>query len=407
MPPLDLTPLETLAPAVEKVAGKKAPPPLRMMAARGLAPLKPAEQLTALYQLATSISEDPAAGQDAAKSAAMKTATELPEKLLSAALGEPLEIRVLDFFARRVWQRPKLLEVVLLNRATSDVTFQHLATLCAENELEMIAKNEERLLRHPPIIAALYLNPRTRMSTAQRAVELAVRNGVKVDGIPAFEETQKVIAESQARPQTPEEAAREDAAFKRAAEVVLDTSTQLIVAAPEDANDPDKAAREAEEAARAEALAQGVVPPDASKEEVDDKKQRLEDLSPAGQIRAATLGNSFARSVLIRSKNKQVSMACIRSPAVSEAEVMNYANNRALDDDIIRFISHKRQWIRLYGVKVALCNNPKCPMPIAMGFLPHLRPPELKALARSKGIPSALSNAAKQMLRTRSGDAGG
>jgi hypothetical protein len=395
--PLDLTPLETLTPAVEKVAGAKAPPPIRMMAARGLAPLKPAEQLTALYQLATAVSD----GEDGAKSAAMKTATALPEKVLAAALGEPLDARVLDFFSRRVWQKPKLLEVVLLNKSTSDVTFQHLATLCAEGELEMIAKNEERLLRHPPIIAALYMNPRTRMSTAQRAVELAVRNGVKVDGIPAFEETQKVIAESQTR--TREEEEREDAAFKRAAEVVVDASAQLIVATPDD---PEQAAREAEEAARAEALAQGELPPDVSKEEVEDKKQRLEDLSPAGQIRAATLGNSFARSVLIRSKNKQVAMACIRSPAVSDAEVLNYATNRSLDDDIIRFISHKRQWIRHYGIKVALCNNPKCPMPIAMGFLSHLRPPELKALARSKGIPSALANAAKQLLRVRSGDGG-
>ena len=36
-----------------------------------------------------------------------------------------------------------------------------------------------------------------------------------------------------------------------------------------------------------------------------------------------------------------------------------------LDDDIIRYIANQRQWIRLSSVKVALCNNPKCPLPIA------------------------------------------
>jgi hypothetical protein len=390
--PLELTPLEQLPPPVEKVAGPKAPPPLKLMAARGLAPLKPGEMLTALYQLA--LAED-----EAVKSAATKTANEVPEKILFGGLAEALDARVLDFFARRLWQKPKPLEAILLNKAASDETFRHLATLCGEAELEMIAKNEERLLRHPAIIAALYMNPKTRMSTAQRAVELAVRNGVRVDGIPAFEEAAKAIEES--GPPTALEVAQEDAAFVRAAEVAIDQSAGLVLQPVDEA---EAAELQADEAARAEAMAVGELP-EASQQDADEKKQRLEDLSPAAQIRAATLGNAFARAVLIRSKNKQVSMACIKSPGVSDPEVMHYAANRSLDEDIIRYIANKRQWTRLYGVKVALCNNPKTPVPQAMGMLPHLRPPDLKALARSKGVPSAIANAAKQMLRARSGDA--
>jgi hypothetical protein len=385
---MELTPLETLSPAVDKVAGPKAPAPLKLMAARGMAPLKPAEQVTAIYQLSF-------AADEPVKAAAMKAAIELPEKILGIALAEPLDARVLDFFARRLFQKPKSLEVVLLNKATSDETYRHLATICAEAELEHIAKNEERLLRFPAIIAALYLNPKTRMSTAQRAVELAVRNGVKVEGIPAFEEAARAIKESAL---TPEEAAAEDEKFKKAAEVAVDAPALLMATAV----DPDEAqALEAEEAARAEALASGELPPDASKEEVDEKKLRLEELSPAGQIRAATLGNSFARAVLIRSRNKQVAMACIKAPGVSDSEAIHYANNRSLDEDIVRFIANKRQWLRLYGIKVALCNNPKTPMNTSMNLLPHLRPPELKSLARSKGVPSAIANAAKALLRSR------
>jgi len=387
--PIDWTPLETLPPPVEKVAGAKAPAPLKMMAARGLSPLKPGEQATALYQLVQT-------GDDAVKQAAQKTANELPEKILSGALAEALDARVLDFFARRLWQKGKLLEVVLLNKATDDETFRHLATLCGESELEIIAKNEERLLRHPAIIAALYLNPKTRMSTAQRALELAVRNQVRVDGIPAFDEAARTIEQSGS--QTPAPAAAEDAAFQRAAEVVVDKAAGLELVAVDAAEEEQVRAQEAADADAAAELPEGTAA------DVDEKKHRLENLSPAGQIRAATLGNAFARSVLIRSKNKQVAMSCIKSPAVSDPEVMHYANNRGLDEDIIRYIANKRQWSRLYGVKVALCNNPKCPLPLAMGFLPHLRPPDLKALSRSKGVPSAVANAAKQILRSRGGD---
>lgn len=376
---LELTPLESLPPAVERAVGPKAPAPLRLMAARGLAPMPPGDLAVALYQL--SFSED-----DAVKSAAFKTAVELPEKILGGALGDALDVRVLDFFARRVFQKPALLERVLLNKAVADETFRHLATLVDEAGLEMIAKNDERLLRHPAIIAALYLNPKTRMSTAQRALELAVRNNVRVEGIAAFDEAAKAIEQSGPGPSiTPEE----DAKFADAAAVAVDAAAGLQLVAVDEA---EALAQAEAEAAAAELAAES---------DDDEKKVKISELSPAGKIRLATLGNSFARAVLIRDKNKQVAMAAIRSPGVNDMEALRYAGNRALDDDIIRFIANARHWVRLYGIKVALVNNPKCPLPVSMRFLPHLSVKDLKALSRSKGIPSALGTAAKQMLTQR------
>jgi hypothetical protein len=378
---LELTPLETVSPAVERAVGPKAPAPLKLMAARGLAPLPPAELVVALYQL--SFADD-----EAVKSAAFKTATGLPDKILLGALGEALDPRVLDFYGRRVFAKAPLLERLLLNRATSDETFRHLATLVDEAGLEIIAKNEERLLRHPPIIAALYLNPKTRMSTAQRALELAVRNGVRVEGIPAFDEAVRAIQQSGAPDAAA--AARDDAAFARAAEIAVDAAAGIELVALDEA----EAAAEAEaEAAAAEAAAETAGD--------DEKKQKISELSPAAKIRLATLGNAFARAVLIRDTNRQVAMAAIRSPAVSEMEVLRYASNRGIDDDIIRYIANQRHWVRLYGVKVALANNPKCPLPVSMRLISHLNVRDLKALSRSKGIPSALSTAAKQMLAQR------
>jgi len=380
---LELTPLEALPPSVERAVGPKAPAPMKMMAARGMAPLPPADMATALYQLSFS-------DEEAIKSTAFKSAAELPERILGAALEQPLDARVLDFYGRRVFQKLPLLEKVLLNKATADETFRHLATLVDDHGLEMIAKNEERLLRHPPIIAALYMNPKTRMSTAQRALELAVRNHVRVEGIPAFDEAAKAIQQSGAP--TAEQAAADDAAFARAAEIATDQAAGLSLMAV----DENEAAAQAE--AEAQAAEAAVESSDVAEEE---KKQKISDLSPAGKIRLATLGNAFARAVLIRDTNHQVAMAAIRSPAVTDMEALRYASNRGLDDEIIRYIANNRSWVRLNGVKVALCNNPKCPLPVAMRFLPHLNVRDLKALSRSKGIPSALCTAAKQMLAQR------
>lgn len=374
-------PLEQLSPAVDRAIGEKAPPPMRLMAARGLAPLGPVDLVTALYHLAQ--------GEDETlKKAALKSAAELPEKILGGALETPLDARVLDFFARRLMQKPPLLEKVLLNRATDDDTFVFLAKMGDEAATEMIAKNEERLLRHPPIIAALYMNAKTRMSTAQRAVELAIRNNVKVEGIPAFEETAKAIAEGLGiKPE-------DDDAFKQASEQLVDGGVKVTALDPE-----EQAKLDAILAEEAEKQAEGTTPE--AKAEGDEKKQRIDQLSVVAKIRLATLGNAFARSVLIRDRNRQVSSAAIRSPAISDSEVVHYASNRSLDEDIIRYISNNRSWLRLYSVKVALCNNPKCPLPTAMRLLPHLRITELKTLSRSKGIPSSLATAAKQMVAQR------
>ena len=395
--PLDLTPLETLSPAVERAAGANAPAPVKMMTARGMAPLPPAELVVALYQLGFS---DDITVRDASN----KSAVELPDAILQSALAAALDGRVLDFYARRVTRRAKPLEVVLLNRATHDETFRHLATVLTENDLEMIAKNEERLLRSPQIIAALYMNPKTRMSTAQRVVELAARNAVRVEGIPGFDDIVKAIAG------TPITAA-DDAAFREATTIVVDSTAGLAIVALAEADDAlvaetDETAEEPKEltddeaAAAAIAMTAGAGTNDPKAEE---KAKKLTDLSPAAKIRVATLGNSFGRSVLIRDKNKQVSMACIRSPGVSDSEALKYATNRGLDDDIIRFICNQRSWTRLPAIRFALVNNPKTPMNVALRFLPLLNIRDLKQLARSKGIPAALAKVAKQHAQARGG----
>ncbi len=234
--------LATLPPAVEKVAGASAPPPMRLMAARGLAPLSPVDLVTALYQLAQ---DDDAT----LKKNALKTAAELPEKILGGALDAPLDPNVLDFFARRLVAKPPLLEKVLLNRATDDESFVFLAKMGDEPATEMIGKNEERLLRAPAIIAALYLNPKTRMSTAQRAIELAIRNGVEVEGIPAWEETKKALAEGGATKAT------DDEAFQKAAEVVVDQGVAMTALDPE-----EQAKLDAILAEQAEQQVEGVTP---------------------------------------------------------------------------------------------------------------------------------------------------
>lgn len=380
---LERTPLDpaALSDAAKKALGGAGP--LKLMAARGLAPLpRPADLASVLYQLALDADATVAAAAD-------KTAGELPEKILAGALADPaLEPRVLDFFAPKIAAKPALVEALLLNRSTADDTVRELASKLGERELELVAGNEQRLLRCPAIIGAMYMNPRTRMSTVDRAVELAVRNNVTVPGVPAWEEVVAAVLglQKEAAAAAPP-AAEEDAAFAAAASFAIGDKEPIA-----DAELDAFLTAEANEAL--EASAKG-------------KQSAIGKLSIPGKIRLATLGNAFARAILIRDSNKQVALAAIRSPGVSENEVVKYAANRALADDVVRVIANTKEWTKLYQVKLNLVQNPKCPLPAAMRMLPFLHDKDVRMLAKSKGIPSALAAQAKKLAAQKTGGGGG
>lgn len=372
---LALTALEPgqLSPAVARAVGAQAPAPARMMAARGLAPLGPLDLVTAIYQLG--FDSDPAVA-----AAAQQTADKLPEPALNAALAGAADPRVIDFFALRMIGRPALIERVLLNPRTDDQTFIALAAkLGGDRELEIIAGNEQRLLRCPAIIETLYFNRAARMSTVERLLELAVRNGVELAGIPQFKDMAANILG----------AAGPAAEADPAATSPTGTSPAAL----------DAAAIDAIFATVVDGALDGEAVGELEFGQQQEREQHADNLSRLpvnAKIRKATLGTAFERAVLIRDPIRMVAEAAIKSPAVSENEAARHAANRNLAEDIIRYIAEKRDWQRSYQIKLALVNNPKCPMAQAMRLLTHLRAGDLRAVARSKNVPSALATAAKR-----------
>jgi hypothetical protein len=121
------------------------------------------------------------------------------------------------------------------------------------------------------------------------------------------------------------------------------------------------------------------------------------------KIRLAMLGNKFQRSILLRDANRMVAMAAIKAPGVTEMDAARLAGNTSLSDDVISYIANRREWTKLYGVKLSLIQNPKTPMPIAIRFLDHLRDKDLNNIARSKGVPSAISAGAKKRIMQKGG----
>lgn len=369
---IDHTPLDVarLSPAAQKALG---PGPARMMAARGMAPLPPADQLTVLYQLMVE-------GDQSLAASASQTATKLPDTILAGALvNAQLDARVIDKFAQLVGNRAPVFDALVQNPSIADETLATLAGRLGAREVDRIATNEQRMLRHPQIIAAMYMNKNARMSTVDRAVELAVRNNVRVPGLACWDEIARSLQGGQAA-----ESSETDALFAIAAEAVSGDDRELTHGDGEQVRDESDEQRE-----------------NAVLEQTKDVP--IDKLSIPGKIRLATLGNGFHRAVLVRDPMRIVAMAAIKSPAVTEFEAGRYASNQSLSEDVIRYIASKREFTKLYGTKYALCRNPKTPVSEAMRLMPFLREKDLTLLSKSKGVPSAIVAQARKLLMQRRG----
>lgn len=366
---LDHTPLDPgrLSAAAQRALGAG---PGRMMASRGLVPLPPAEQVAVLYQLAID-------GDQNLATTARTTAMGLPDKLLAGALADPvLDARVLDMFAQLVGDKQVAFEALIVNPSLADATVAYLAENGGPAEIDRIATNEQRLLRHPEIISAMYQNKHARMSTVDRVVELAVRNQVRVPGLAAWDEIARAL-QGGAPPASPEA----DALFARAAEAVLSDDEKPLVD-----GDGDQ-----------------VLPEDERDLLAEKKNVPIDKMTVPQKIRLATLGNGVARGILIRDPVKIVALAAIKAPGVTEFEAARYASNQSLAEDVIRFIASRRDWTKLYGIKYSLCRNPKTPMTDAMRLLPFLRDKDLTNLSKSRGVPSAVVAQARKLMLQRRG----
>ncbi len=105
-------------------------------------------------------------------------------------------------------------------------------------------------------------------------------------------------------------------------------------------------------------------------------------------------GDKEARAVLIRDPSKIIQHAIISNPRISEGEVTMLAASRSIDEEVLRKIAGNREWMKLYQVRLALATNPKTPVPIATRLVPTLMQKDLKPLAKSKTVPSAVAQAA-------------
>jgi len=365
----------TVPPSLLKFISTDLDKPMRLNAARGTLPLPPKDLVVAVFALTRD-------GDEEIKSTAAKTLLAMPAAILKTVLSDPgTHPLILDFFARNLPSDSELHETITLNKSTDDETVAFQARLTNKRLIEIISNNQIRMLRSPFIIDSLSENPMTSASILDRIVKFveletrrkpeaakpAVGEGMEVE----IEEVTEEPAEAEELETVPLEGEQVENAWKQMtfqAELLTDKKFQ---------NEKEQA------------------------EEEMSLSRKIQNMSVAEKIKLALLGNQSARSILVRDANKLVCSAVLKSPRITEAEIEALSKNKSVSEEVIRTISHSKEWTRNYNIKVNLVNNVKTPVGEALKFLNHLHDKDLAQLAKSKSVSQPVVVAARKLIETR------
>jgi len=346
---------EVLPSDKRKFVDPKAPIPLRSMCAKGLAPMAPPDMIAALFILAY----DP---DEKVRDTAVATAAGLADRVLAPALREErVPGLVLGWFLDLFWEKDAYAEMLILNGGTPDEAVARVASKCGQRTAEIIAGNQLRLLRHDDIVRQLALNPVSEGALIDGVCDFAVRSGLILKDVPQMQA-------ARVRLYGPEVAAAPPDPGPTADEVIMELGVGEENAAP------------MEEGKRL------------------TLSQKIMKMSISEKIKLATKGNKEARTILIRDSNKLVSVAVIRSPRITDGEVLTQCNNKTAQEEVLRIICADREWTKMYPVKLALVRNPKVPQAIGMRFLSTLRETDVKNLARDRNVPNVIAMTARKMI---------
>jgi hypothetical protein len=344
-------------PLVEQFRKGGVPRELRLMAAQGALPLKPADLADLLQQLLADADE-------AVREAASSSLGAIPaDEMLPILKDRESAPGVLAWAVAHRSER-ELLEVVLQNSSLPDEAVEALAPTLPEHLAELVVINQVRLLRRTSLLEALEGNAGLSKDQRRRLREL--RETFRIGEQPA-------PAPAPAPPPEPPPAE----------------------AAPEPAPEEPEPVVETEEEAVARLL---------SEEERQDQEkvstiQAIYRMNTSQKVMQALKGSSADRAILVRDPNRIVASAVLGSPRLTEPEIERFAGMKSVGDEVLRTIAQNKDWTKRYGVVSNLIKNPRTPLALALNLVPRLNPRDMKTIAVDKNVPEVIRKQAMKFVR--------
>jgi hypothetical protein len=299
---------------------------------------------------------------DGIAAAARVSLAEMPSRVIvSFAENDAAPPLHLKYLAHAT-EDPAVLEALIRNRALPDDVVVQLAGIADPVLQEVIVINQARILRAPMILDALLSNPILSPEARRRAIE-----------------TREEFFEKQARAQPPEDEELPDLSLPD------DAIADLLEKVPEVETPP---------------------PPIAPEIFEDPARQsvyfRILGMSIKEKVQLAYRGGKAERLILARERNKLVCSAAMRNPRITETEVESIAGMRNVDEEVLRIIGMRRDWMAKQPIVNALVHNPKAPVGVVLPLINRLTLRDLKGLKDDKGVSEVVRVMARKLYNQRS-----
>ena len=329
--------------------------------ARGFLPL-PQEELVSVLAYLSGSDDAEIAG------AARTSIADLPPNVLTAFTtneeGNPEHLSRLMLSS----DETAVLGALIRNRAVPDAAVVELAGRAEPAVMDVIVINQARILRTPEILDALLANPKITPDVRRRVAETREE----------FFDKKARIAHIELPPGLPLEPD------------LLDASADEIADLLEKAVDPD--------------VQQSALPTPAP-DDKDEKKiavwVQIQSMTVAQKVMLAFRGDKTVRLLLVRDRNKLVCSAVMRNARMTENEAEMIAGMRNVDDEVLRILSTKRDFMAKYPIMLALCKNPKAPIGVVLPLINRLALRDLKFLRDDRGVAEVVRTTAKRIYLAR------
>jgi hypothetical protein len=399
-------------PVAKAIIQGTAPRPAQSAAARGILPLPQLDLLEVLVTLARS--------EDAELSASARTTLENQdvESLREIVGSSETAPRILAYFAESEKLPQEVHEAIIANLKTPDAAIIKFARQTSNGDLlELIALNQQRLIRVPAIIDAIIANPYRTAEAERRAQETKREFFEKERG------AQQIANELRARGQEAAAEFVEHAEFtgnlsETATASTLSFEDALFIAkhieVPDSETDDSWLLLEYIEEfyEETEEQRQAIVNKIIGEMRAEDDELTTERISMISRILRMTMkdrvklaqkGDREARNILIRDPNRIVAQAVIQNPRITEQEIEKIAAMRTVPEDVLRQIAIGRKWARIYPIIHNLARNPRTPMANVISILTRLQLRDLDAIVKSRNVSEAVRKQAQRLSMARKG----
>lgn len=353
---------------IERIESGLYPPEVVETIARGFLPLPQDDLIAVLAFLTRSPAPDVAA---AAKASLADVPSRSVHAFASNENAPPEHLTLL----LRASNDPFILEALIRNRAVPDAMVTELASVADAAVQDVIVINHARILRAPEILDALLANPNLTADVRRRVDETREE---------FFEKKARIAALQPAEAEVPAEIDEE----------------QVLLTLPDEpiADLLEKAASEPQPDAPPPALMET--------EKADEKKvsifAQILTMTVSDKVKLAFKGGKTERMILVRDHNKLVCSAVVRNPRINEMEVESIAGMRNIEEEVLRLIALKRDWVSKYNIAVTLARNPKCPVGVVLPLINRLTLRDLKGLKDDKGVSETVRTMARKLFLQRS-----